>query len=253
MADLSTAGTLLAQSQMFGIRTAADGFVVAATCHQQGISLMQFIETYHIVEGRPSMRADAMLARLLELGGEYEIISRTPEKAEIRATFGKASGVFAFTWEDAQAEPFPWGKEKDGKRVLKKNWATPRARMQMLWARAVSDAVRTVCPLANRGTYTPEEVRDFGDDIHDLGAAPQTISAEEAAARAASSGTVIEAEVVEPEAAPDYTRCPVGGPGWIGRPWEEFATSALQAALASAGLGDEYKAEVKAILAKRGA
>jgi hypothetical protein len=33
--------------------------------------------------------------------------------------------------------------------------------MQMLWARVVSDAVRTVCPLANRGNYTPEEIEDI--------------------------------------------------------------------------------------------
>jgi len=31
----------------------------------------------------------------------------------------------------------------------------------MLWARAVSDGVRALCPEVNTGTYTPEEIADF--------------------------------------------------------------------------------------------
>ena len=54
LAEIVKAGELLAQSNMFGVQNPAAGFVVVATCHQQGISLMEFNRTYHIVDGRPS-------------------------------------------------------------------------------------------------------------------------------------------------------------------------------------------------------
>ena len=165
MTDLVQAGALLARSGFIGIKNEADGFVIATACHQTGMTFMEFSETYHIVEGKPSMRADAMLARLMELGGEYEIVERSDTKAAIKATFGKATGMFSLSWEEAQQEPFPWCDAKHT--TFKKNWATPRARKQMLWARAVSDAVRTVCPQACKGTYTPEEVQDFADPDRD--------------------------------------------------------------------------------------
>ena len=61
-AELVEAGKLLATSQAFGAVNPAAGFLIVATCHQQGISLMEFHRTYHMVDGKPSMRADAMLA-----------------------------------------------------------------------------------------------------------------------------------------------------------------------------------------------
>jgi len=205
MDDLTAAGKLLAQSGMFGISKEADGFVIAATCHQQGMSLLEFRETYHIIHGTPSMRTDTMLARLVDHGGEYEILSRTPDRAAIRATCGKASGEFELTWEQAQLEPFVYaGKEGDvvaalasGQRPpLKDKYATPRSRMQMIWARVVSDAVRAVCPQACKGTYTPEEVSDYAQPAQ---ARREALTPEQAVERA----TVVEAEVVGVSKWPD--------------------------------------------------
>ena len=154
-------GELLAQCKMLGATNPAEGFIIATTCHQQRMSFLEFGETYNLIQGNLSMRADAMLARLLQFGGEYEILERTPEMASIKATFRKATGTFSFSWKEAQEERFPYAK---GGKALKDNWATPRGRKQMLWARCVSDAVRTICPLANKGSYTPEEVHDFDDN-----------------------------------------------------------------------------------------
>ena len=176
--DFFEMGKLIAQCNMLGVKNPAEGFIVATTCHQKRMSFLEFGETYHLIGGNLSMRADAMLARLLQFGGEYEILERSENAASLRAEFGKAKSVFSFTWEEAQKERFPYGK--DGK-TLKDNWSTPRGRKQMLWARCVSDAVRTVCPLANKGTYTPEEVRDFTDS--------PTITVE----------TIVDPEVLKPK------------------------------------------------------
>lgn len=160
VAEIQQIGEMFERSGMFGCSQQGQGTVLAMTCVMQRMTPLEFIQTYHIVEGRPTMRADAMLANLLDLGGEYQVIERTADRAAISAIFRGAVFESCFTWEEAQLEPYVYGK--DGK-TPKKNWATPRARMQMLWARVVSDVVRVVCPLANRGVYTPEEIESGSD------------------------------------------------------------------------------------------
>lgn len=158
MQDIVAAGHLVAQSGMLGVTNPAEGFIVVATCIQEGMSLLKFSERYNVICGRCSMKAEAMLANLLDLGGSYKVISRTAESAAIEVKYRDASYTARLDWTDAQKETYT--RQKDG-RTLKDNWSTPRRRMQMLWARVVSDGVRVVCPLATRGTYTPEEVMDF--------------------------------------------------------------------------------------------
>lgn len=157
IAELEAIGTLFERSGMFGCTQQGQGLVLAMTCVMENKTPLEVVETYHIIDGRPSKRADAMLASLIELGGTYKILERSPTCAKIELKYKDASYVEAFTWEEAQKEPYVY--QKDGK-TLKKNWATPRARMQSLWARVTSDGVRVVCPLANRGNYTPEEIQD---------------------------------------------------------------------------------------------
>lgn len=163
MQDIAIAGELAANSGMFGVCNPAMGFIIVSTCLQQGISFLKFNELYNVISGRIAMRSEAMLAKLLELGGEYEVLSHTPEEASLKLKYKTATYTSILTWAEAQTERYT--KQKDGK-TLKDNWSTPRRRSQMLWARAVSDGVRVVCPLATQGTYTPEEVMDFDDAIN---------------------------------------------------------------------------------------
>lgn len=154
--EIRAIGEAMAKSCMMGCDTPEKGMIVAMTCMTERISPLRFSQTYHIVDNKVTMRADAMVARFQELGGVLEIVSRTPELAKVRLTFRNTSGEFALAWADAEKEPFT--KTRDGK--IKTSYATPRARMQMLWARVVSDGIRTVCPLVNSGTYTAEEISD---------------------------------------------------------------------------------------------
>jgi hypothetical protein len=149
-------GQFIARSGMFGCQREEQGKVLAATAMMEKKSLVQINRTYHLIEGNLSMRAEAMLANFRAAGGKHKIISRTPEQASIELTMGDQTQVFALTWEEAQKEPFVYGKEKQ----FKKNWATPRARMQTMWARVVSDGVRVMAPEIVCGVYTPEEIED---------------------------------------------------------------------------------------------
>ena len=48
---------------------------------------------------------------------------------------------------------------------IKAKYATPRSRMQMLWARLISDSIRIVAPEIITGVYVPEEVDDFAAPV----------------------------------------------------------------------------------------
>ena len=177
-AFLREMGDAIYKSRMFGCETLAQGHVLALECAAKRLPPLALAERYHLIQGKLSMKAEAMLADFHTLcGGEHEIVERSPEKAAIKIGFeGKRkSYTFELTWQDALNEPFVYlGKESEvivalaagenGRRSLrlKPKYATPRARMQMLWARVVSDAVRAVAPEVVAGHYTPEEVSDLG-------------------------------------------------------------------------------------------
>jgi hypothetical protein len=167
-------GTAIARSQMFGCESEHQGVVLSMECFARRMPPLTLQERYHLIKGKLSMKSDAMLAGFNREGGKHRILSRTPELASIELTLDGNSNVFSLSWDEAQGEPFAYeGKESDivaklcaGKRAelkLKAKYSTPRARMQMLWARVVSDGVRAVMPGVNAGHYTPEELEDVAD------------------------------------------------------------------------------------------
>ena len=166
-------GLAILHSEMFGCTNASQGAVLALECMTRRVPPMTLAERYHIIHGRLSMRADAMLADFrAKCGGSHRIIERTADAAEIELTAGGESHRFRLTWEDAKGEPFVYvGKEsivlekiQQGRwkdLMVKAKYATPRARSQMLWARVVSDGVRAMAPEVVAGFYTPEEMDDL--------------------------------------------------------------------------------------------
>lgn len=288
MQDIAVAGELIARSGMLGAKNPAEGFLIAATCLQEGMSFLKFGEKYNVIAGRIAIKAEAMLAKLLELGGDYKVLDRSADKASLKLRFREAEFVSTMTWEEAQIESYT--RAKDGK-SLKDNWSTPRRRAQMLWARAVSDGVRVVCPLATQGTYTPEEVMDFDDprpvsqvgEVIDLPAvaptpvaasaaapapqpesAPATMAATprqsqpSAATKAASmqmpsvtAGTPFDIPPAQPDV--DYSICRAPGI-FQGKPWRDVPTDQLKLALnvTTPNLTQGDHAVIKQIIEERG-
>jgi hypothetical protein len=173
-------GKAFAESGLFGVKTPAQGIVLAMACLAEKQSPIAIINTYHIIANRLSMRADAMLARFRQRGGRHRIVTRTGDVAEVELTLDGEKQSFRFTLDEAKKEPFYW--DKAGK-TPKDNWATPRGAMQMLWARVVSDGVRAMAPEVVQGSYTPEELSDEPVEV----TAPVTVSA-----------TVVETPATEP-------------------------------------------------------
>lgn len=158
-------GEVFAKSGMFGCTRMEQGKVLAMTCLALKTDPITVANTYHLVDMgekgiRLVMKADAMLAKFHGLGGKSKILSRTPELASVELTSPSQTATFSFSWDEAQKEEFPWSSQRDakGNRRLKPTWATPRGRMQMLWARVVSDGIRAMAPEINFGMHAPEEL-----------------------------------------------------------------------------------------------
>lgn len=181
-------GTILAKSRMFGCENEQQGMVLAMACLAERRNPIELKRTYHIIDGNLSMRADAMLAELRGRGGKHKVVERTAEAAEIEVAFDGQTLRERLTWSDAQLEPWPF--RRDGK-TLKTNWATPRARRQMLWARVVSEIVRTIAPEVVAGVYTPEETGEFSESES---TAPKPVDVEKLMQQTAAAAAADQAE-----------------------------------------------------------
>jgi hypothetical protein len=194
VAAVTTIGKAITASRIFGCQNEAQGQILALECLAKRLPPLALAEQYHLIDGKLSMKADAMLAGFEDLGGEYEVKEYSPDACEVIFRRGKNTLPIRITWEMAQQEKWPFA----GGNKLKTNWSTPIGRQDMLWARVVSRGVRKLAPGVVCGRYTPEEISDFESPP----AAP-VLAIEKAKALAASSApakpeVIIDAEVIEP-------------------------------------------------------
>lgn len=150
--DLERMAQVIATGGLFpALKNPAQSLSLMLLCQAKNLHPMEAVERYHIVQGRPVKRADAMLGDFLMSGGRVEWHERT-DKAAV-ATFSHPAGGsvrVGWTFEQAKAAGLT------GKDVWKQY---PR---QMLHARCVSEGCRSVFPGATDGLYTPEEAQDMG-------------------------------------------------------------------------------------------
>ena len=242
--EMQFLGQVLSQSKLFGTTNPAEGLAIVAMCHQKRMSWLDFMETFHMIKGRVSKKTDAILADLHRIGGDHEIIERTPDKASAKFTKGKASYTSTITWEDCKQEPFTYeGKESDivdlikagrfDSLKIKAKYCTPRSRKQMLWARCVSDGVRVVAPECCQGVYTPEEVDDYAP-------APAAYVQQMPAAPSPSPAPV-QVEDVEV--------CPMGS--MKGQRWDSMEVSLLKQALNVPAFPDNVKAYIRTVIEQK--
>ena len=196
VSDLEKMAAAAANSRMFGFKSKEEALAIMLLCQAEGLHPGIAMRDYHVIQGRPTLKADAMLARFQQNGGKVEWHTLTNE--EVSATFSHPSGGSAkITWTFAEAKKIGLtGKD---------NWNKyPRA---MLRARVVSEGVRTVYPGVVIGTYTPEEAQD----MEPKGRPQAPVIDVEA--------TEVEAEFQYPlmvPGSPDpYTRCATPE-GWVG-------------------------------------
>ena len=228
VADLEKMALAVAASKLFGMQTPEQAMALMLVAQAEGLHPATAARDYHIIQGRPALKADAMLARYLNSGGKVEWHEHTD--MQVSATFSHpAGGTLKIEWDMKRAKQAGLG--------TKDNWTKyPR---QMLRARVISEGVRATNPAVAVGLYTPEEVQDFAP-------AKQTKAQVREAAQAVAKAKVDKDNVIDvgvteeiPDAAPQVgPKTHVEGTG---------ATHPPSAAAASAITADQHIAIMDAL------
>jgi len=140
----------VAKSGLFGVKNPDQAMALMLIAQAEGLHPAIAARDYHIINGRPALRADAMLARFQNAGGRVEWGEYTDTK--VVGKFSHPSGgSVEIMWTTKMAQ--------DAGLTKNPTWRSyPR---QMLRARCISEGIRTVFPGVVVGTYTPEEVQDM--------------------------------------------------------------------------------------------
>lgn len=139
-----------------GIKTPEQAVAIMLKGRELGIPPMQALSHIHIINGKPTMSAELMLAQIMRLHPRTKISypKRSGEICEVKVQRdGSEPSVFSFSIADAQAAGL----------MSNPTWKKyPRA---MLHARAVSEMARSLFPDAISGvSYTPEEMNANVDE-----------------------------------------------------------------------------------------
>lgn len=133
-----------------GFNNTAQVITLALVAQDEGRSIGSVARDYHVINGRPTLKADAMLARYQSAGGKVEWKELSETRCAARFSH-PSSGSFELEWTIEQAQK----AGITGNPTWKKY---PRA---MLRARVISEGVRTSLPAVLVGIYTPEEAEDM--------------------------------------------------------------------------------------------
>lgn len=167
--DVEKMAKAVAESGLFGVRKPEEALALMLIAQAEGQHPAIAARDYHIIKGRPALKADALLARFQAAGGRVEWKEYTDDV--VTGVFNHpAGGSISVSWTISQAKSIGLVRPDSG-------WVKyPRA---MLRSRCISEGIRAVYPGCAVGTYTVEEVQDFDDkpqktatpEVKDMGAA----------------------------------------------------------------------------------
>jgi hypothetical protein len=140
----------VAASNLFGMKDPNQAMALMLVAQAEGMHPALAARDYHIIQGRPALKADAMLARFQAAGGKVEWKKYTD--SAVSAVMSHPSGG---------SVEIEWTIEMANRAGLTKNPTWRNYPRQMLRARVISEGIRTVFPGVAVGVYTPEEVQDF--------------------------------------------------------------------------------------------
>ena len=161
-AEVKSMAKVLVESNLFKVGNPHQVLTLMLLCQSEGLHPMKVVQRYDIIEGKPAMKPVAMLADFRQRGGRVEMIEKSDKACVIKFTHPNGdTHTQPFTIEDA-AKIKVYKKNGETMPLTNKfNWRNyPRA---MLFARCVSEGIRTIMPEIVAGVYTADEVEgNFG-------------------------------------------------------------------------------------------
>jgi hypothetical protein len=232
----------VAKSGLFGVKTPEQAMSLMLIAQAEGLHPAIAARDYHVIQGRPSLKADAMLARFQAAGGKVEWLEYTDQRVAAKFSHPTASPKPVLVeWTMERAKNVKTYDKEDRKWVSlaeKLNYKNyPRA---MLRARVISEGVRSTYPGVTAGLYTPEEIEDQQHEIREMGEAevvdsgmqPRAVEPEKAAPE-----NVTDAEVVD-KGSPEKAQ-PAQASNGTGAPVSENNMRVIRAQLGRSGKTEE--------------
>ena len=148
--EIKEIGGIIARSGLFGVKTPEHAVALCLIAQAEGIHPAQAANDYHVVQGRPTKKAEAMLRDFMRSGGKVEWHTLNDDCAD--ATFSHPQGgTVRISWDLARVK----------KAQISNAAMYAKYTRAMLRSRTVSEGVRTVCPAATSGMYEPGEAAGF--------------------------------------------------------------------------------------------
>lgn len=145
--DILGMATAMSKSKFFGFKTPEEAAALMLVAQADGLHPAKAATHYHIIQGKPSLSADAMLARFQSAGGRVKW-----------EAYGDDAVIGTFSHSAGGAVTIRWDLERAKKAGVQNLQKFPAAMMR---ARCISEGVRTVLPGVIVGMYTPEEISTF--------------------------------------------------------------------------------------------
>jgi len=150
MTDMERVALAIAKGGLFGSNDPNAVLTLCMLAQAEGQHPAVVFRDYHIINGKPAKKAEAMHRDFLAAGGRIEWHRCDDECAD--ATFSHPhGGSMRITWDNARVQQAQLG----GNPMHKKY---PR---QMKRSRVISEGVRSVYPMATSGLYETGEVQDI--------------------------------------------------------------------------------------------
>lgn len=148
--EIAQMGQIFAKSGMYGIKSPEMAMTLMFQAQAEGIHPCKAMQEYHVINGKPSLSSQAMLARFQLAGGTAKWIKRTATEASLHVEH-KQGGELDVTWTIERAK----------KAGLLGNPTWTKYPEAMLSARCISEAIRAVFPACLGGMYSIEEEEDI--------------------------------------------------------------------------------------------
>ena len=149
--DIERMAVAAAKSGLFGVKTPDQALALMLVAQAEGLHPAAAARDYHVIQGRPALKADALFARFQAAGGTVRWLKYQNDACRAVNSHPQGGSV-EIEWNIGMAE-------RAGLTGRNPTWKTyPRS---MLRSRVISEGVRAVFPGCASGVYTVEEVSDM--------------------------------------------------------------------------------------------
>lgn len=153
MSDMERVALAIAKGGLFGSGDPNAVLTLCMLAQAEGQHPAVVFRDYHIINGKPAKKSEAMQRDFLMAGGKIEWHRLEDECVD--ATFSHPQGgTVRISWDNARVAQAQLGSNPMHKKY-------PR---QMKKARVIAEGVRTVWPSATSGLYEPGEVQGMSDE-----------------------------------------------------------------------------------------